>query len=71
MVMATVGDEAVFRDAIPVTGKGAKAPDEWRLPDPANWCAYAEMWVQVKAKRTLMVTTDEVDILMDMLEICP
>ena len=52
-------------------GKGAKAPDEWQPPDPAAWCTYAEMWVQVKAKRTLTVTTDEVDILEDMLETCP
>ena len=52
-------------------GKGAKPPDEWQPPDAATWCTYAEMWIQVKAKRTLTVTTGEVDILEDMLETCP
>ena len=69
--MVTMGYEAVLRSAIPVTGKGARAPDEWQPPDPVTWCTYAQWWVQVKAKWGLTVTAGEVDILMDMLETCP
>ena len=71
VIMGSVGDQAVLRDAIPVTGKNAKVPDEWRPPDPVAWCTYAEWWVQVKAKWELTVAAGEVDILMDMLETCP
>lgn len=61
---------------VPVTAstnrsKGDRTPDEWRPPNQAVWCWYAQRYVDVKATYTLTVTTRERDALGQMLDTCP
>ncbi|HVN50725.1 MAG TPA: excalibur calcium-binding domain-containing protein [Acidimicrobiales bacterium] len=50
--------------------KGDAAPDEWRPPNHAIWCEYAERWIAIKARWRLSVTTPERDALGQMLDTC-
>ena len=50
--------------------KGDSTPDEWLPPDAGSWCAYAEMWVHVKATWDLSVTAPERDRLAELLAAC-
>jgi hypothetical protein len=51
--------------------KGDQDPSQWKPPNRAAWCQYAEDWVTVKGYWRLSVTTDEKAALTDMLEACP
>ncbi len=60
---------------IAVTGrtnqsKGDSTPAEWLPPDEASWCAYAEMWIDVKATWHLSVTPPERGRLRRLLDAC-
>jgi len=60
---------------IAVTGsvnesKGDSTPDVWLPPDEGAWCAYAQMWVHVKATWHLSVTPPERDRLQRLLASC-
>jgi hypothetical protein len=50
--------------------KGDKSPDAWKPPLASYWCTYAEMWVAVKHKFSLTITTAEKSALTDMLGSC-
>jgi hypothetical protein len=50
--------------------KGDKSPDAWKPPLTSYWCTYAEMWVAVKHKFALTITTAEKSALTDMLGRC-
>jgi hypothetical protein len=50
--------------------KGDKSPDAWKPPLTSYWCTYAEMWVAVKHKFGLTITTAEKSALTDMLGRC-
>ncbi len=50
--------------------KGDKGPEEWRPPNPAYWCAYAQEWVQVKVTWGLGATAAEWRALQDMERTC-
>ena len=50
--------------------KGAGAPDEWKPPVQASWCRYAQDWVEVKHKYSLLVTQAEKSALSSMLDTC-
>ncbi len=62
--------ELVAASAASNQAKGSKAPDEWRPPDRAVWCAYAVAWVRVKVTYDLTATTRERDALGQMLDTC-
>ena len=50
--------------------KSAGAPDEWKPPVQASWCRYAQDWVEVKHKYSLLVTQAEKSALSSMLDTC-
>lgn len=50
--------------------KGDKAPEDWKPPSTGYWCTYASMWVTVKHKWDLTVSTAEKSALSDMLDRC-
>ena len=50
--------------------KSAGAPDEWKPPVQASWCQYAQDWVEVKHKYSLLVTQAEKSALSSMLDTC-
>ena len=50
--------------------KGAGAPDEWKPPVQASWCRYAQDWIEVKHKYSLLVTQAEKSALSSMLDTC-
>ena len=50
--------------------KGGSAPDEWKPPAQATWCQYAQDWIEVKYKYSLLVTQAEKTTLASMLDTC-
>ncbi len=50
--------------------KGDRAPDQWRPPEPASWCRYAETWARIKRTWALSVTARERDALVEMAAAC-
>jgi hypothetical protein len=50
--------------------KGDQDPSQWKPPNRAFWCTYAEDWITVKTYWRLTVTTAEKAALTDMLETC-
>ncbi|MEZ5144564.1 MAG: excalibur calcium-binding domain-containing protein [Acidimicrobiales bacterium] len=50
--------------------KGARSPDQWRPPNQAIWCTYAQRWAQIKIRWQLTVTTSERGALGQMLDTC-
>lgn len=50
--------------------KGASDPAEWRPPDRAWWCAYADSWVAVKLRWGLTADPAEVEALRAMARTC-
>jgi hypothetical protein len=50
--------------------KGDKGPESWKPPNEAEWCAYAERWVDIKAKYALTVNEQEKEMLNQMLDTC-
>jgi hypothetical protein len=50
--------------------KGDQDPSQWKPPNRAFWCTYAEDWINVKIYWRLTVTTAEKAALTDMLETC-
>lgn len=50
--------------------KSADAPDEWKPPVQASWCRYAQDWIEVKHKYSLLVTQAEKSALSSMLDTC-
>ena len=50
--------------------KSADAPDEWKPPVQASWCRYAQDWIEVKHKYSLLVTQAEKLALFSMLDTC-
>ena len=50
--------------------KGDQDPSQWRPPNRAFWCDYAQRWIAVKAYWHLVVTTDEKAALQQMLQTC-
>ena len=50
--------------------KSADAPDEWKPPVQASWCRYAQDWIEVKHKYSLLVTQTEKSALSSMLDTC-
>jgi hypothetical protein len=51
--------------------KGSSTPDEWRPPAAESWCETASVYVTVKVRYQLTVTTAERDALGQMLDTCP
>lgn len=51
--------------------KGDQDPAQWKPPNRAAWCEYAEDWITVKHYWRLSVTIGEKAALTDMLETCP
>ncbi|MCU1369213.1 MAG: endonuclease [Ilumatobacteraceae bacterium] len=73
--LAFANDRSSPDTLIAVTGslnqsKGDSTPDEWLPPDRGSWCAYARMWVGVKASWHLSVTAPERARLVDLLAAC-
>ena len=50
--------------------KGDQDPSQWKPPNHAYWCRYAEDWIAVKHFWTLTVTAAEKTALTDMLGTC-
>jgi hypothetical protein len=50
--------------------KGDKGPEAWKPPDKAEWCDYAERWIQIKSKYSLSVNEQEKQALEQMLATC-
>ena len=50
--------------------KGDQDPSQWKPPNQAHWCAYANNWIAVKAYWKLFITTAEKGALVDMLKTC-
>lgn len=50
--------------------KGALDPAEWRPPDPAWWCRYADTWVSVKLRWGLTADPAEITALRSMAKRC-
>ena len=50
--------------------KGGEAPDEWKPPVQLSWCRYAQDWIEVKHKYSLLVTQAEKSALSSMLDSC-
>ncbi len=50
--------------------KGGEAPDEWKPPVQLSWCRYAQDWIEVKHKYSLLVTQAERAALSSMLDTC-
>ena len=50
--------------------KGGEAPDEWKPPVQLSWCRYAQDWIEVKHKYSLLVTQAEKSALSSMLDTC-
>ncbi|WP_376771263.1 HNH endonuclease family protein [Rhizomonospora bruguierae] len=50
--------------------KGDQDPAQWKPPNQASWCQYAQDWIAVKAYWRLTVTIGEKAALTDMLERC-
>ena len=50
--------------------KGDQDPSQWKPPNRAYWCRYAEDWIAVKHHWELTVTSDEKAALGDMLGTC-
>jgi hypothetical protein len=50
--------------------KGDKGPEAWKPPNKAEWCDYAERWIQVKSKYSLSVNEQEKAELEQMLSKC-
>jgi hypothetical protein len=50
--------------------KGDKGPESWKPPNEAEWCDYAERWVDIKAKYDLSVNEQEKEMLNQMLDTC-
>ena len=50
--------------------KGDKGPEAWKPPNEAEWCDYAERWVDIKAKYDLSVNEQEKETLNQMLDTC-
>ncbi len=51
--------------------KGARGPEDWRPPDAAYHCQYAQDWIAVKAEWGLTATAAEWAALEEMLGECP
>lgn len=51
--------------------KGARGPEDWRPPDAAYHCQYAQDWISVKAEWDLTATAAEWAALTEMLQECP
>lgn len=51
--------------------KGDQDPSQWRPPNKAYWCTYAQDWIAVKAYWSLSVTTAEKAALIELLGTCP
>ncbi|GAB3483098.1 uncharacterized protein DUF1524 [Amycolatopsis cihanbeyliensis] len=50
--------------------KSDQAPDEWKPPLEAQWCAYSSDWIVVKHHYQLTITTAEREALTQMLDRC-
>lgn len=50
--------------------KGARGPDEWKPPNKAFWCQYAQAWATIKQVWNLRSTAAEREALRDMLVTC-
>ena len=50
--------------------KGDKGPEAWKPPNEAEWCDYAQRWIQIKAKYDLSVNEQEKAALEQMLDTC-
>ena len=50
--------------------KGAKGPEEWRLPDEEYWCEYAVNWTKIKSGWGLQMTREESRAILQMLDRC-
>ena len=50
--------------------KGARGPEEWRLPDETYWCQYASDWTEIKSRWDLTMTEPEADAVAEMLDTC-
>jgi hypothetical protein len=50
--------------------KSARGPADWRPPDPAYWCAYAERYAAVKTTYDLTVTMPDAKALASLLATC-
>ncbi|HEX2098563.1 MAG TPA: HNH endonuclease family protein [Rubrobacteraceae bacterium] len=50
--------------------KGDKGPEAWKPPNKAEWCDYAQRWIQIKAKYDLSANEQEKEALEQMLATC-
>lgn len=50
--------------------KGSRGPDEWMPPNPNYRCPYAQMWVNIKVRWGLAVTSSEMAALQSVLLAC-
>jgi hypothetical protein len=50
--------------------KGDQDPSQWRPPNQANWCDYAQRWITVKHYWGLTITSREKTALREMLGSC-
>jgi Protein of unknown function (DUF1524) len=50
--------------------RGDSSPEAWKPPLTGYWCTYAEMWIAVKHKWNLTVSSAEKSALTDMLGHC-
>lgn len=60
----------VASDGSANSDKGDADPSRWRPPNEGVWCAYALVWIDVKAEWSLAVDTAEVAALQEMLDRC-
>jgi hypothetical protein len=50
--------------------KGDEGPDQWKPPNPAEWCRYAMAWDRIDAKWHLSVTPAEWNAIVTMAATC-
>ena len=50
--------------------KGDKGPEAWKPPNEAEWCDYADRWIQAKTKYSLSIDEQEKAALEQMLGTC-
>ena len=64
-------DHLIAVQAAANRAKGARGPEEWRPPNEAYHCEYAEIWIKIKARWGLSATAAEWLALLEMLDTCP
>jgi hypothetical protein len=66
-------DDADHLIALPASENRSKSdggPEEWRPPNPASWCRYAQVWTQIKARWSLTASPAEWSAVLELAAAC-